>query len=293
MITVIVPAHNEGEVIAAGVRSLLDGAPDGSIEVLVVCNGCTDDTAARAREAGTGVRVLESSIPSKSQAINLGLQEARGDNVVVADADVRITGGDIVRLIEGMNARGALAAAPAVEMIYLPGTSWMVRAYYRFWMSLPYIQEGMMAAGVYALGPGGRERLGILPRVIADDGYVRTLFSGSERVEVPSAVSRVLAPLSTADLIKIKTRSRVGGYELAQRFPHLLRAETKDRDYLGAIVQVLTKPAMWAAVIPYLYINIVSRSRARRQARTLDAYRWERDDGSRRAFAQAVGARKD
>ena len=64
--------------------------------------------------------------------------------------------------------------------IDLRGSSLAVRAYYRIWLRLPYVREGMIGVGVYALSEEGRRRFGEFPEVIADDGYVRMLFS-SER----------------------------------------------------------------------------------------------------------------
>ena len=43
------------------------------------------------------------------------------------------------------------AAAPRPADAFLPETTWAVRAYYRFWGALPYIEEGMIAAGVLSI----------------------------------------------------------------------------------------------------------------------------------------------
>ena len=53
----------------------------------------------------------------------------------------------------------------------------------------------MIGVGVYALSEEGRRRFDEFPEVIADDGYVRMLFSGTERIRVDDAPSvRVYAP---------------------------------------------------------------------------------------------------
>jgi glycosyltransferase involved in cell wall biosynthesis len=71
MPSVIIPACNEASVIGRCVDALLQGAP--GIEVVVVCNGCTDDTALVAREQGVGnVTVVETPVGSKIAALNLG-----------------------------------------------------------------------------------------------------------------------------------------------------------------------------------------------------------------------------
>lgn len=77
MTAIIIPAHNEVAVIERTLTALLDQAgPDD--EVIVVCNGCSDDTAAVARRFAERVTVLETEVPSKTNALNLGIvQPAR------------------------------------------------------------------------------------------------------------------------------------------------------------------------------------------------------------------------
>ena len=285
MISVVIPAHNEIGVIESGLQKLVMGVVPGELEVIVVCNGCTDKTAEAASSVGEPVRVLESAEPSKSQAINLGMRNARGDVIVVVDADIRIGISCLRALDTALKNDGVMAAAPAVQMEYLDQTAWSVRAYYRFWMELPYVKEGMMAAGVYAMNRQGHNRLGEFPRIIADDGYFRLLFTDQERSEVSDAVSYVLAPLSMRDLIRIKTRSRLGWYELRNRFPDLFTRELKSRGYLRGILTVLRRLRSWPGVVPYVYVNAISRIRAKRQLRTIGEYVWERDEGSRQRCA--------
>jgi glycosyltransferase involved in cell wall biosynthesis len=287
VISVIVPAHNEAAVIERSVRALVDGAAPGEIEVVVVCNGCSDATAEIARAFGEPVRVIETDVPSKSNAMNLGDAAATGFPRIYLDADV-VMSLDSVRALAAALERGdVLAAAPAVRTIFPPGSQWMVRAYYDFWMSLPYIQEGMMAAGVYAVSREGRQRFDRFPDIIADDGYFRLQFGPGERVEVAGALSTVSAPSNLGDLIKIKTRSRLGVMQLMQRYPERYAEEARTKQYGGALMAILKRPGLYLAALPYLWVNLVSRYRARRQMRRNEAYVWERDDSSRSATAPA------
>ena len=57
--SVIVPAHDEAAVIARCLGALLEEVAPGTLDVVVACNGCTDATAAVAREWAPLVRVLE------------------------------------------------------------------------------------------------------------------------------------------------------------------------------------------------------------------------------------------
>lgn len=251
--------------------------------MLVVCNGCSDDTAAVARRFGDPVRVIETEVPSKTHALNLGDAAASGFPRVYVDADVAITLPAIRRIAATLELGPALAAAPRPENVFLPGTRWGVRAYYRFWMALPYIQEGMIAAGVYALSREGRARFKEFPNVIADDGFVRLLFEPHERVQVPDAISEVFAPLALNDLRKIKTRSRLGVMQLREKYPELASRETKTKRYRNALFEVVCSPSLYVSALPYVYVAFASWFRAQRQMNGSGRYVWERDDSSRRS----------
>ena len=74
MISIVIPAHNEGSVIARTLRTLTTNASPDELDVLVICNGCRDETARIARSFGEPVRVLETDIGNKAHALNLGDQ---------------------------------------------------------------------------------------------------------------------------------------------------------------------------------------------------------------------------
>lgn len=281
MISIVIPAHNEEAVIAAGLRAMIDGVEPGELDIIVVCNGCRDSTAAVARQVGGPIRVIETEVASKTHALNLGDEAAAGFPRFYVDADVAISLDAIRRITVVLDQTGALSAAPAVETIFLPGTSPLVRAYYDVWMSLPYVREGMVAAGVYAVSRQGRARFETFPDVIADDGYFRLMFGPGERVEVAEAVCRVMAPTNLADLVRIKTRSRLGVVQLQLTFPELHRRATARKRYGLAAWTLLRQPRLYPGVATYVWVTLVSRYRAGRQARNLTGYAWERDNSSR------------
>jgi cellulose synthase/poly-beta-1,6-N-acetylglucosamine synthase-like glycosyltransferase len=70
--SIIIPAHNEQAVVARGIESLDRDAGADSYQVIVVANGCSDKTCEVARRAWDRVEVVETDVPSKSNALNLG-----------------------------------------------------------------------------------------------------------------------------------------------------------------------------------------------------------------------------
>ena len=99
------------------------------IDVVVVCNGCTDRTAAIARSFGPPVKVLEIEQASKVAALNAGDEVAAGYPRIYLDADVAFDGRSAAGVADALRRPGALAAEPDV-VIDTRGSSLVVRAYY-------------------------------------------------------------------------------------------------------------------------------------------------------------------
>jgi hypothetical protein len=196
------------------------------------------------------------------------------------DADVVIGLASIRAMAKVLDAE-APAAAPRPSMRYDPRTSWAVRAYYRAWMSLPYVREGMVTAGVYGLSRAGRSRFEAFPDVLADDGYVRLLFDKHERVEVAEAESIVYAPTNLGDLLRIRTRARLGWMELRRLYPEHFAREVGAKRYASALLGLALRPRAYLDSAIYVLVTAVSVVSARARARNLNRYVWARDDSSR------------
>src|SRR6185312_13289195 len=220
MISIVIPACNENSVIARTLKALTMGASPGELDVVVVCNGCTDDTAAIARGFGAPTRVIETALGNKTHALNLGDQAAHGFPRIYVDADVVITLATVRALAERLERAGVIAVAPRADFD-LTGCSWLVRAFYDIRRRLPSFGEGIGGSGVYALSEAGRSRFGAFPKLIADYTYVRIQFKPEERETLNSVRSTVFAPRTISNLISIETRADFGSFELARLYPEL------------------------------------------------------------------------
>src|SRR5579862_4645640 len=158
-VSVVIPAHNEQNVIGRCLASLLDGAGPGEVEVVVVCNGCTDSTAQAARQAAPGALVLETPVASKIVALNLGDGHAHHFPRFYVDADVQLPLRDL-RTVASVLRRGTIHCAAPTPRFGTADRSWPVRAFYQVWLATPYHQEQMVGTGVYALSEQGRSRFG-------------------------------------------------------------------------------------------------------------------------------------
>jgi glycosyltransferase involved in cell wall biosynthesis len=277
MISVIIPAHNEGSVIARTLKAMTEGAGPRELDVIVVCNGCTDDTAAVARRFGPPVRVIETKTASKPHALNLGDQAACGFPRIYSDADVVLTV-DAIRTLARRLERGDVLVVAPQPNFDLTGCSWPVRACYDIRSYLPSSRQGIGGSGVYALSAAGRARFREFPAVTADDGYVRIQFLENERETLASAQSTVYPPRSIKHLIITKTRSHYGSYELARLFPEGWKHRGESN--LRSLVGLAKNPQLWCKLGVYCFVTVIAKRRAQRRLRA-GAVGWERDKTSR------------
>jgi glycosyltransferase involved in cell wall biosynthesis len=88
LISIIIPAYNEEKVIARTILSAREATASDNTEIIVVCNGCTDQTEQSAKDLG--VRVYQSPEKGAAKASNYGAQFAKGKTLVFLDADTVI-----------------------------------------------------------------------------------------------------------------------------------------------------------------------------------------------------------
>lgn len=277
MISIIVPAHNECSVIARTLSAWVSALAAGDMEAIVVCNGCTDNTADVARRFLPSDKVIETDVASKTHALNLGDQEACTYPRVYVDADVVISV-DALHALERQLEKGGVHAVAPTPDIDLTGCSWLVRKYYDIRSRLPSALEGIGGSGVYALSEVGRKRFAQFPNVIADDIFVRLQFAAGERLTLPSVKSTVFPPRTIAQLAAVRTRAYAGLSQVALCYPELSanKGKTNNRTLLAQF----KFPQLWPGLLIYCGINFFARFRARLRQRA-KAAGWQRDNSSR------------
>lgn len=96
-VTIILPAYNEAEIIAETVQKIKKLYPE--FEVLVIDDGSSDGTMRAAMDAGANVWSHPYNI-GNGAAIKTGLRIARGEWIVMMDADGQHRPEDIDKLLE-------------------------------------------------------------------------------------------------------------------------------------------------------------------------------------------------
>ncbi|MFV0429709.1 MAG: glycosyltransferase [Arachnia sp.] len=269
--SLIVPAHNEAAVIG----DLLSALPGPGLEVIVVCNGCTDGTATTARSY-PGIRVIEIAEASKAAALDAGDAAAGHPVRVYIDADVRITGADITRLLGALGGP-VLVAAPS-RHLHLARSAPAVRWYYDVWQRLPNVGSGVFGRGVTAFSAAGHARLRSLPRVMSDDLLASEAFAPDERAVVATARVHVEAPRSYPDLLRRRVRVVTGNQQLDGMQLRTGGAKTSP----AALARIATaSPLMPAKVAHFLLTTAIARAWAAARGIHGTSGQWLRDESSR------------
>lgn len=101
-LSVVIPAHNEERYAARCIRSVQAAAKycGCPVEIIVVCNRCTDKTAEIAQKHGA--RVIPNADRCIAKVRNTGIAAAHGDIIVTIDCDNRMTRGTLKEIVSLM-----------------------------------------------------------------------------------------------------------------------------------------------------------------------------------------------
>jgi glycosyltransferase involved in cell wall biosynthesis len=275
MTSVIIPAHNESRALPRLLTALIPKDERSRLEVIVVCNGCTDNSADVAR-GFPHVSVLEIAEASKNGAIVAGDRIARHPVRAYVDADVVLGTADLNLLVAAIG-EGALAAAPS-RRFNEDGIPRLVAWYYDVWERLPQVKSGLFGRGVVVLSEIGRERLAALPRVMSDDLLMSEAFEADERRVVEDAVVIIRPPHTIKDLVRRRIRIVTGNAQMDSR--NLRQAESRTTP-VTLMTVVRNYPLLIPKVVVFATVTGLARLGALRRVRAGDFKTWLRDESSR------------
>ncbi|MBZ0129755.1 MAG: glycosyltransferase family 2 protein [Rhodobacteraceae bacterium] len=273
-ISVIIPASNEQDLIGRCLEAVLTstGFGDLPVEILVMANGCGDDTVAiakgytaQASALGWRLDVAELATPGKLNALNEGDARARAEIRAYLDADVVVSPPLLAEI------RAALmrpdAAYASGRAIIAPTETAFARAYARFYATVPFMQTGVPGCGLFAVNAAGRARWGQFPDIISDDTFVRLSFMPAERIGVAASYTWPIVE-GFGNMVRVRRRQDAGVAEIAARYPALLANDDKPRfGMAGVLKRALADPLGFAA---YGAVALAVRLRGR------GANGWER-----------------
>ncbi len=260
-LVILVPAHDEEELVGRTVTSLLSqDYPEDLRRVVVIADNCSDGTAAVAQAAGAETMIrTDSTNPGKGRALRWAMDAlldapAPFDAVVVVDADSTVSAGFLAALERELRAGHAVVQAD-YTMTAEPGRP----------------RSELIAAGFllfHRVRFGGRRRLG-LPACLVGNGMLFSrkvlvdhpwsAFSGVEDLEetvqlrlsgrrpwfAPDAHVVGAPAASASGLVRQRMRWEGGRFHvIGTRLPELLRAAVARRDVslLDAALDLATLP---------------------------------------------------
>ncbi|HEX7096130.1 MAG TPA: glycosyltransferase family 2 protein [Acidimicrobiales bacterium] len=272
--SVVIPAYNEGAVIRRCLDRVFTGLHPHEVEVVVACNGCTDDTVLQAKESGYPITILDLPEPNKAGALRAAERAVTALPRVYLDADVEVTG-DTLRTVLSALAEGAVAARPPLRYDTSRST-WLVRRYYAARAALPGVMSELCSAGVYGFSETARARFDEFADITADDLFAARIVAPDEVVVVDSPPVIVHTPRDSRSLIRILKRVYRGNEQLAAARPDLARSTTAGT--LRDLLALARRPHHTLDAIVYALFVIAARVLGRVDRAPV---RWERDDSSR------------
>ena len=277
MISIVIPAYNEEKVIGRCLSALNEGNTSGLLDIIVVCNGCIDKTAETAAEIAPEATIIIINEADKAAALNIGIENCKYEKVLLLDADVIFSIRKITTLLKFMEENNYLVVTPSLNL-KLTHSSFLNRNYYEIANKLPYLQ-GAKISHVILLSEEGVKRIGKIPKVIADDNYIRLKFSDSEKATLADISYEMNAPTSYWGLVKILTRSHLGNIELYKKYPEISKRHSTDHE--KALLLLILRPRLYISLVIFVFTKLIARIRASFQFVFLDQYQWEKDESSR------------
>ncbi|TXT36854.1 MAG: cell wall bioproteinis glycosyltransferase [Comamonadaceae bacterium] len=236
MVSIVVPAYNEGVVIQPALRALME-LDYPNFEVIVIDDGSTDDTYEKAmvvaREGRDGfIRVVTKRNGGKAEALNTGMTLARGEFVLNMDGDTKLSRNTLRVCVPHFDNPSIGAVAGNVKVLNRENVWTNIQ-------SLEYVEGLAMARKAQSFlrsvniipGPLGMFRKSVLQQVggydhdtFAEDCdlTLKMLMKGWHIAYEPAAIAWVETPSGLLDLLKQRYRWTRGILQATKKHSHAL-----------------------------------------------------------------------
>jgi len=212
--SIVVPVYNESARIEETSRYLLDGLAR-DVEVVFVCNGCTDDSEKKLHSVVRNRAKVISCGRGKALAIREGERHLEKFPRFYVDADVLISGHAISVLADELKTLDLMLVSPVIEYD-LSETSWASRLVQTLWLDLPHGRHGAFHH-VLGVSAEGRACWQDFPNLIADDSFIEAMIPmGRKRISATQLVL-VRPPRTLRSFIMVRARWSQGQRQLVSR----------------------------------------------------------------------------
>lgn len=278
--SVIIPAYNEEALIVKTLTLLLDDNHLNSIELVVICNGCKDNTYIETlsfleknslllQQRNINFSVLEVDKASKTNALNIGVNNNQGAIKVLMDADITISGKDLNTLVAELKSNQLKAISPKINFSF-EKSNFFVRQYYSV-ASLSFYNTNKRLSNVIALSESGVKQIFPLPEIIADDEYVRRQFLPTEVAVSKQCTLVFTCAKNLSSLLQVLTRVERGNVQLNS---------LKINSPISKAPKGYNKPPL-LCFPTFFFIKLFVKIRAKVQFMQGKIKQWERDESNR------------
>lgn len=212
--SIIVAAYNEAASIGRKLDNLstLD-YPRELVEILVACDGCTDETEAIARSrANSQVRVLSLPRSGKAAALNKAVEAASGEILVFSDANSMFTPGALRALVRPFadSAVGGVAGDQCYER-RSNGQGAGEHSYWNFdrWMKRWESRAGNVISATGAIYAIRRRLFQPVPQGVTDDFVIstRVIAQGFRLIFTDTAIA--CEPAASSPQLEFRRKVRI------------------------------------------------------------------------------------
>lgn len=236
-------AHDEGAGIGAMLadlaRQTVFSHPGLSVRVLVLANGCHDDTAEVARRSPLpGLQVIELPLGGKSRTWNRfvhDLSRLAADQLIFCDADIALPQTDtLMRLITGLAARPMLAvlnSRPVKDTLHAPGKLTLTDRLIRAGAGGLDDWQTAICGQLYAMPAATARRFHLPVGLPVEDGFLRAMVLTDGLTQPTETIARIdgadgafhiyASERDIPALIRHQTRIVIGSAVNAACFAHL------------------------------------------------------------------------
>jgi len=117
-ISILIPAYNEEKVLRRAIETTIEATYPTNKEIIVIDDGSTDMTYSIAQEyIKKGVILVRRPNGGKAVAINHGLRFARGEIIVIVDADSLVGKNSLIELVQPMRDPDIAAVAGNIKVL--------------------------------------------------------------------------------------------------------------------------------------------------------------------------------
>jgi cellulose synthase/poly-beta-1,6-N-acetylglucosamine synthase-like glycosyltransferase len=231
IMSIIIPAYNEEKVIGLTIEALIHAEyPDK--EIIIVDDGSIDNTLEIAKRYKHQAKVLHKENGGKASALNYGLTFAKGEIIVIVDADTVVGKKSLKMLARGFQKKEVAAVAGNIKirntvnlltkcqaLEYLTGIQIMRRGL-DYFGSIPIVPGALGAFRRESLKEAGDYQKATL--VEDFDATITVLKSGLSVQGSNSAVGYTQAPQKLNDFFKQRKRWYRGNLQVMKRHSNVL-----------------------------------------------------------------------